>query len=264
MRTHPAKSPGFSLVELMIAVVAGLIVTGAALMFTISSLQANSEFVQSTRLNQELRSSMDFVTRELRRASYDDASITYVLNPAGSAPSPFAPILVQDGGNADDATDPDSTANNDVDCIIYAYDRTAGTAGAVNLARGEIRALRRRVRSVNGLSVGVIEMAESATGLTPTCDAAGPTYTAYPATCNNATGWCALSDPYQLNVTAFAVDITRTTIGSNQQIREISASIRGSLPSQTSVVRGLQTNITVRSPCLRTTITDCNATPTGT
>jgi prepilin-type N-terminal cleavage/methylation domain-containing protein len=65
------RSAGFSLVELMVAMVAGLIVTGAVVAFTMSTMKGNTEYVRSARLTQELRNSLDQVTRELRRAGYD-------------------------------------------------------------------------------------------------------------------------------------------------------------------------------------------------
>ena len=41
---------GFSLIELMIALVAGLLVSGAAVLFLMSSMRSNGEYVQSVRL----------------------------------------------------------------------------------------------------------------------------------------------------------------------------------------------------------------------
>lgn len=63
MIDYQRQSRGFSLVELMISLAIGLIVVSAVLAFTLSSLTANSEYVQSTRLSQELRNSMDFISR---------------------------------------------------------------------------------------------------------------------------------------------------------------------------------------------------------
>ena len=67
----PRLQRGIGLVELMLAIVPGLVVSGAAVAFVISSLDSNTRFVRATRLNQDLRSNMEFVTRELRRAGYD-------------------------------------------------------------------------------------------------------------------------------------------------------------------------------------------------
>ncbi|MFY8060821.1 MAG: PilW family protein, partial [Arenimonas sp.] len=182
MIAYKRQSQGFSLVELMISLAIGLIVVTAVLAFTLSSLTANSEYVQSTRLSQELRNSMDFVSRELRRAGYDENMNRYTAASTLSAlvVSPFSRIFV------DDDADGDGTANDG--CVIYAYDRTGGTPGVVERARGEIRALRLASRTVDGQTVGVLEIGESATGLTPACNGGAPTYTNYPATCNTTSG----------------------------------------------------------------------------
>lgn len=67
---------GFTLVELMVALVVGLIVVLAAVGFVVSVAKANSENIQVTRLTQELRSLTDVMARDIRRARY-------VVDPAG-------------------------------------------------------------------------------------------------------------------------------------------------------------------------------------
>ena len=165
MAAYQRQSQGFSLVELMISLAIGLIVVSAVLAFTLSSLTANSEYVQSTRLSQELRNSMDFISRELRRAGYDENMNRYTAASTMNALtiSPFARIFVDDDVNNDGV-------KND-GCVIYAYDRTGGTPGAVERAQGEIRALRLAFYPFDGQTVGVLEIGESALGLTPTCAA---------------------------------------------------------------------------------------------
>ena len=64
----PRRQRGFGLVELMVSIVPGLVVSGAAVAFVISSLDSNTDFVRATRFNQDLRSNMDFVTRDAVRA----------------------------------------------------------------------------------------------------------------------------------------------------------------------------------------------------
>lgn len=61
---------GFTLVELMVALVVGLIVVLAATGFVVSVAKANSENIQVTRLTQELRAISEVTARELRRARY--------------------------------------------------------------------------------------------------------------------------------------------------------------------------------------------------
>lgn len=262
MSTQHNKATGFSLVELMVAMVAGLIVTGAVVAFTLSSLRANTEFVQSARLTQELRNSMDFISRELKRASYDEVAISYVLNPSTATPSPFAPIYVP--GTAVVNSGAGTSTISGASCIKYTYDRTGGTAGTVDLANGEIRAIRLMSRTINGVARGVIEMAESTTGVTPICTGDAPTYTSYPATCNTTSGWCPLSDPRQLNVTSLSITMVSTTVATGMLSRDVTITMQGTLISQPNVLRGVQSSVTIRSPCVRTNTSLCDDEPTGT
>jgi prepilin-type N-terminal cleavage/methylation domain-containing protein len=262
MKTFPRSSQGFSLVELMVALVAGLIVTGAALTFTLSSLRANTEFVGSARLTQELRNSLNFIADDLRRAGYDEDAMNYVSRPSTfTAASPFALIAI----------------NGSKDCVIYSYDRLPGTAGALELDNGEMRAVRRVTRVVNGRNVGVLESAESAAGVTPRCNGNAPDYSTYPASCNNGSGWCALSDPRVVDITSFVVDNDLPDTGGGNgvvsggasvlplQIRRLNVDIRGSLIGTSDVVRGVHERIRVRSDCVHANAgVYCVADPVGT
>ena len=64
----PAHAAGFTLIEMMVAIVLGLLVVGAVLAFIVSLVRANSETVLSTRLNQELRATMALISNDVRRA----------------------------------------------------------------------------------------------------------------------------------------------------------------------------------------------------
>jgi prepilin-type N-terminal cleavage/methylation domain-containing protein len=85
-------SAGFSLIELMVALVAGLIVSSAVVAFMMSSFKSNAEYVQSTRLTQELRNSLDLVTRDVRRAGYNEKAM------ASLGTGTASPCLADAGG----------------------------------------------------------------------------------------------------------------------------------------------------------------------
>lgn len=97
---------GFSLIELMIALVAGLIVIGSVLAFTVSTVRAYNENIRSMRLTQDLRTAMNLMVREARRTGYDASAVTRVLTDNNPSPS-FAGLNV-------------SAAS---DCFTYQYDR---------------------------------------------------------------------------------------------------------------------------------------------
>lgn len=251
---------GFSLVEMMVALVAGMVVVGAVLAFTVSSVRANSDYVQSTRLMQELRNVTDYMTVELKRAGYDEKAMKYVANPTSTAVSKFAPMLI------------DTTAG--ANCILYGYDRANGNQGDVDLANGELRGIRRKTATINGVTVGVIEVAESTSSATPTCAGAQPDYTQYPVDCNTGSGWCPLSDPRTLDVQTFTISTTASGTDSNGvrdvpggatfsalRMRELQLTLTGNLRSDSSVTRTVRSNVKVRADCLRANVTACNATP---
>jgi Tfp pilus assembly protein PilW len=259
---NPRAMAGFSLVEMMVALVAGMVVVGAVLAFTVSSVRANSDYVQSTRLMQELRNVTDYMTVELKRAGYDEGAMTYVANPTSGAVSKFSPMLL------------DTTAG--ANCILYAYDTYNGGAGQgdIDLAAGELRGIRRKTTTIGGVAIGVIEVAESTSTATPACNGAQPDYTQYPVVCNAASGWCPLSDPKTLNVQTFTVNTTGSGSDSNgvrsfaggatynaMQQRELQLTLTGNLRSDASVTRTVRTNVKVRSDCLRANVTGCNVAP---
>lgn len=257
------KERGFSLIELMVSLAAGLIVVGAVVAFALASVQANSEYVSSTRLTQELRTSLDTVTDDLRRAGYDENALFYVARPATfTGASPFSKVFVSSTG----------------DCVIYAYDRTGGVAGTLDLGNGEVRGVRRATRTVNGQTVGVLEFAESSGTIQPACDGAAPSYASLPYACSS-NGWCPLSDPGIVNVTAFQLVNDRPlsagvpgliagAAGSAvlpMQLRKYQVRISGQLVGTPTITRTLATDVRVRSDCVRAAAaTNCVAAPNGT
>jgi prepilin-type N-terminal cleavage/methylation domain-containing protein len=112
MKRFPAspvrRSAGFTLIELMVAVVVGLIVVLAAVAFVTSVAKANSVNIQVTRLTQELRAISEVVARDLRRARY-------VADPVG--------LVGTAGANNRDAITilPGPATGS---CIIFGYDDT--------------------------------------------------------------------------------------------------------------------------------------------
>lgn len=237
---------GFSLAELMIALVAGLIVSGAVLSFFLSSMKSNGEFVQSTRLTQELRNSLNLMTNDLQRAGYDQDSLGYL---ASGGSTPFTPL------NLD-------VANS---CVIYSYDKAGGTIGLLDLANGEVRAIRRSsATNQDGRTVGVIEFATSFGTTRPVCTSVGATYTTYPPTCNATTGWCALSDPSVLDITALTFTDNRAFVGvapNRVQLRRIGVNLQGQIAGTTGAARNMVASVRVRSDCYNATLTNCSNSP---
>lgn len=117
----------------------------------------------------------------------------------------------------------------------------------------------------------MIEIGESATGLTPACNGGAPTYTNYPATCNTTSGWCALTDPRVINITNFSLDTSGyivqagTATSTPMTIREIGIGLDGQLRQSAdgTVTRGISSSVKVRADCLEASA-NCALAPTGT
>lgn len=117
---------GFSLVELMVALVLGMIVVGAVIAFTVATMRSYNENISSARLTQDLRTAMNLMVREARRTGYDASAVTRVLTDNNPSPS-FAGLNV--------------SATND--CFTYQYDRgdaLAFRAFRLNATTGTIQA----------------------------------------------------------------------------------------------------------------------------
>lgn len=59
---------GFTLIEMMIAMVIGLIVVIAVIAFIVAIMRSNNQTIQATRLTQELRATMVVIAADLKRA----------------------------------------------------------------------------------------------------------------------------------------------------------------------------------------------------
>lgn len=107
------RQAGFSLVELMVSVLLGLVVVGAAVAVYLSMVFSSTGTVRSARLNYDMGSLMLFMTNDLRRAGYWGgvvAGANPLLNPFTSEDEDVQIITNWDGlglGN---------------DCIVYSYD----------------------------------------------------------------------------------------------------------------------------------------------
>lgn len=118
-----SKPRGFTLVEMMVALAVGLIVSGAAAAFVVSIAKANSQDLQVTRLTQELRAVSEVVNREIRRARYVRDPLANVAQ--GGVAGPNDPITISDAANGAGA----------VDCISLLYDRPPTETPAVTVTR---------------------------------------------------------------------------------------------------------------------------------
>lgn len=165
MPVGPIRARGFSLVEMMVALAAGLVVIGSVVVFTIATARSSSEEIGFTRLSQVLRGQMNIMSRELRRAGANMQSMDTIG--AALTPANYSSVVI----------------STDRQCVVFGYDTPARPA-ATPAGQPEIwRGFRRT--TVNG--IGVIQMTtDNNTG----------------NTCSQSHTWVNLSDPAVVNISA--------------------------------------------------------------
>lgn len=126
------KGGGFSLVELMVAMVAGLILVAAVTTLFVTTLRANSTAMKVSRLNQEVQAITDMIARDIQRAGYDASAATSSRLVSGAV-HPFyfdantdlyqnKCIFVQyDGRNIDKSPNSANGLEDNNEAVVYSY-----------------------------------------------------------------------------------------------------------------------------------------------
>ena len=105
---------GISLLELLISMLIGLFILGATLSLFVSMIKADSDYIKTIQLNQELRSVMSLITRDIRRAgSNRNAAVN------GTAVPPLNPFSVDGTTRLAIAANQQGDPNS---CVTYSYD----------------------------------------------------------------------------------------------------------------------------------------------
>ena len=109
---------GMSIVELLIGVAIGLfILAGASAMF-VSNVTNSRRLLIEARINQDLRATMDLVTRDLRRGGYWGNSLTGTLASGSTSvtqANPYSSVAMTGSSQVDYAYTRDATENNALD-----------------------------------------------------------------------------------------------------------------------------------------------------
>ncbi|WP_340121141.1 prepilin-type N-terminal cleavage/methylation domain-containing protein [Methylobacter svalbardensis] len=113
---------GFTLIELMISMVIGLIILAAVIGMFVSMVKADNDYLKSVRLNQELRSVMSLITRDLRRSGYNGLAATHVI--AGTA-NPFE-LMATTATSVNFAYDVNNDGINDCDSERFGFRLNSG------------------------------------------------------------------------------------------------------------------------------------------
>jgi len=217
---------GFSLMETVVAMSISLVVTAAMVALMANTLGSATRIVNMTKLSDDLRSTMQMLTRDVRRTSYNaDAFLCY--------------------GNEDCFSDGsvtmagEITINADQNCFTFLMDRE-NDGDSTNDDAGGFRL------SGDG-DVGFLEMWTG--NNSPDCDA--------------ATGgdWVRLTNPASMDITGFNVnadDLSYTEVifddgaGNtiSQKVRKVRFTIDAELVAAAGITRQMEDVITVRNDLL--------------
>nr|WP_321269074.1 prepilin-type N-terminal cleavage/methylation domain-containing protein [uncultured Tolumonas sp.] len=126
------KDKGFSLIELMIAMVVGLFVAAIVATMYVNIVRANSTTIQLSRLNMDVQAALDVMARDVQRAGYVSGAEAALYrdasgNPVSSAVyttvslASFSAFTIVSGALSHIEQDL-GTYQNSGDCILLRYD----------------------------------------------------------------------------------------------------------------------------------------------
>ena len=194
---------GFTLIEMMVAIVIGMIVVGGAVALIVAINQANSETIQSTRLTQELQALASVIADDVKRARA-------VTDPIGMVSSGSATACVTAPTAPTQPCYPITPTAGSANCITYGYSGAA-SAGNVYNAGGVLTSSYlynyRSIRLVTSGGVGTVNLSQltfdPTTGIVTPPGAAGTIPTAAAITACPITGGAetAISSK-EINITA--------------------------------------------------------------
>lgn len=229
---------GWSIAEFMVAALLSIIVSGSAIMVLSNALASNARIMDRVQLSHELRTSMQMMTRDVRRAGYTAGSMWCLANtvclPDVSINLPLdvdLPLLTNIELPAG------IQINETNDCFRFELDRNHdGTVSA-----SEHGAYRRRV--VGGVGVLEVWLGNSA----PDCTA-------------SSNDWSAITVASRIDINSFRVDddlsveqqVSVDLLGNttNQKIRRIRLQLAGRLVEEPSLSEQLEDVIDVRNDIL--------------
>lgn len=219
-----SRQRGFTLLEALLSVTLSLVVTAAMVALMSNTLGSTSRIVNMTKLTDDLRATMQMLTRDVRRSSYNaNAMYCYANEDCGS------------DGSATLAADISIAAGGE--CFTFLLDRDHDGDSTEDDAGG--------FRRVAPGGVGVIEMWIG--NASPNCAAA------------NDSNWAQVTNPDSMDITGLSVDddLSYTEVvfdnGVNvitQKVRKLRINMRARLTADNSISRELEDVISVRNDLL--------------
>lgn len=209
---------GLGLVEMLVSVALSLMAVTVMVILMANTLGTGSETIQMSRLSQELRASIQLMSRDLRRANYHSGYLNCFANFNCRNDLGIAAYVNTININA---------AGN---CFWYWLDRD-GDADLSNDAVGGYR-----FSTVGGIGVLQMRIAGNAA-----------------ANCDDPAGWELITDPDTIDITSFNISNSDsyteslTSAGDVQTVEKIRLTINGRMASNPAVQRQIQDLILVRN-----------------
>ena len=215
---QPANQRGLGLLEMMISMALSLLSVTLMVVLMVSTLGTGTATIQMSRLSQELRASMQLMSRDLRRANFHSGFLNC-----------FANVNCRNDLNIAAYVDT-IHINAAGDCFWYWLDRD-GDADLTDDAVGGFR-----FSTIGG--IGVIQMRTAGNSA---------------ANCDGGTDWELITDPNTVDITSFDVSSadsyseTLSATGDVQTVEKLRLNINGRMASNPSVQREIQDLILIRN-----------------
>ena len=211
---------GFGLIEMLISMALSLLAVSVMVILMANTLGSGATTIQMSRLSQELRASMQLMSRDLRRANFHSSFYNCYANVDCRSASALDIDYWVDTINI-------NAAGN---CFWYWLDRD-GDGDLSNDAVGGFR-----YSTISG--IGVIQMRTTGNSA---------------ANCDDGDGWELITDPNTVEITSFVVSDsasyteTISATGAVQVVEKIRLTINGQMATNPSVQREIQDLVLIRN-----------------
>jgi len=226
---HSLNQKGMSLMEVLIAMSISLVVTASMIALMANSLGTTARIIKMTKLSDDMRITMQMMSRDVRRSSYNANSMYCYANEDCDGEMATAGLITLAN---------DITINNSNDCFTFLLDRDHDGDSTDNSAGG--------FRRVTSGGVGVMEMWNG--DESPDCASAAGT-----------SSWVQITNPDNMDIFAFSVDenLSYTVEIFNdgvdtlsQKVRKVRMNLAGRLVIDNTIVRRIEDVISVRNDLL--------------
>jgi len=216
---HMKNQRGFGLIEMLVSMALSLLAVSVMVILMASTLGTGTATIQMSRLSQELRASMQLMSRDLRRANFHSSFYNCYAN-------------VDCRDDLGIAAYVDNIHINEAEnCFWYWLDRD-GDGDLSNDAVGGFR-----YSTIGG--IGVIQMRTTGNSAA-NCD-------------DDDDGWELITDPNTVEITSFVVSDsasyteTLSAYGDTQVVEKIRLTINGQMATNPSVQREIQDLVLIRN-----------------